>query len=147
MEGVQCNLDVTSPAAAMAIILTFMKTGDTVRVMLSCCVVSGISVLNLLVCTVPISCRFGHGGLTEKFLLFVFIFSKFQEALEMLQLPDSRLRLDAVRPDMCLLRAVGVALIKWDSIQPTTDWIVGELTPHLRTPIALARQQGQLLVT
>jgi anaphase-promoting complex subunit 1 len=44
-----------------------------------------------------------------------------------LQLPDTHVLLDTVRPDLLLLRVVARALILWDFVRPSTDWIESQL--------------------
>ena len=37
-----------------------------------------------------------------------------------------------VRPDQVVLRVVGRALVLWDSVQPTQEWLQAQLPPVLR---------------
>lgn len=47
------------------------------------------------------------------------------------ELPTTRAGLDGVRPELLLLRVVSRALIEWDSIQPTAEWVHAQLPPIL----------------
>ena len=44
-----------------------------------------------------------------------------------LQLPDTHVLLDTVRPDLLLLRVVARALILWDFVRPSTGWVESQL--------------------
>ncbi|EFJ50111.1 hypothetical protein VOLCADRAFT_38546, partial [Volvox carteri f. nagariensis] len=46
------------------------------------------------------------------------------------QLPDTPFGLDFVRPDCITLRALGAALVMWDSIEPSEGWLA-ESMPSL----------------
>jgi anaphase-promoting complex subunit 1 len=46
-----------------------------------------------------------------------------EDAARRLALPSSTLRLAASRPDLLLFRALGCALILWDRISPTEQWM------------------------
>ncbi|KAL2266823.1 hypothetical protein VTJ83DRAFT_6175 [Remersonia thermophila] len=46
--------------------------------------------------------------------------------------PDSLLQFDYVRPDILLLRTVAKHLILWSGIDPTFDWIINGLPPEYR---------------
>lgn len=47
------------------------------------------------------------------------------------QVPDTVYALDHMRPDMILLMVLGSALIMWDNIAASQDWIVKQLPPLL----------------
>lgn len=46
--------------------------------------------------------------------------------------PETALELDFTRPQHLQLRVCGRALILWDSIEPTEDWIALQLGPLLQ---------------
>ncbi|XP_050315622.1 anaphase-promoting complex subunit 1 [Anthonomus grandis grandis] len=46
--------------------------------------------------------------------------------------PHTQYLLDFVRPDFLMLRSLSRALILWDSIEPTRDWVVGEVPATIR---------------
>ena len=48
------------------------------------------------------------------------------------QLPDTPFGLDCVRPDCITLRALGRAMVMWDSIEPSADWLAASLPPLFR---------------
>lgn len=74
LEGEMVNLDVTSPAATVALALMYLKTNN-------------------------------------------------ENIASWFKIPRSSFELDYVCPDFILLRAVGRAIIMWDSIEPTEEWI------------------------
>ncbi|KAL1841144.1 hypothetical protein VTJ49DRAFT_7369 [Mycothermus thermophilus] len=49
-----------------------------------------------------------------------------------IDVPDSLLQFDYVRPDILLLRTVAKHLILWSGIDPTFDWIINGLPPEYR---------------
>lgn len=49
--------------------------------------------------------------------------------------PDTHYALDFVRPDLLVLRLLGRALVLWDGIAPSTQWVEAQLPPLLRTPL------------
>ncbi|KAJ5819722.1 hypothetical protein N7474_005313 [Penicillium riverlandense] len=53
------------------------------------------------------------------------IFMKTNDSVlaQKIDIPDTTVRFDYVRPDLFLLRTLARHLIMWGSIQPTTDWI------------------------
>ncbi len=48
------------------------------------------------------------------------------------QLPDTPFGLDCVRPDCITLRALGRALVMWDSIEPSGDWLAASMPELFR---------------
>ncbi|GLI61805.1 hypothetical protein VaNZ11_004310 [Volvox africanus] len=51
------------------------------------------------------------------------------------QLPDTPFGLDCVRPDCITLRALGRALVMWDAIEPSEDWVEMNMAPLFRGPL------------
>lgn len=49
-----------------------------------------------------------------------------------LQIPESEQLLDYVRPDLLLIRCLSRNLILWDNVQPTQEWVNGEIPEVLR---------------
>jgi anaphase-promoting complex subunit 1 len=49
-----------------------------------------------------------------------------------LQLPDTSVLIDTVRPDLMLLRVVARALILWDYVRPSIDWVESQLPAVLQ---------------
>ena len=74
LEGEMVNLDVTSPAATVALALMYLRTNNE----------------NIAAC---------------------------------FKIPQSSFELDYVCPDFILLRVVGRAIIMWDSIEPSKEWV------------------------
>ncbi|GIM09537.1 hypothetical protein Vretimale_13366 [Volvox reticuliferus] len=62
------------------------------------------------------------------------------------QLPDTPFGLDCVRPDCITLRALGRALVMWNAIEPSEDWLETSMPPLLRSPLErlVDRVVGQL---
>jgi hypothetical protein len=52
----------------------------------------------------------------------------------------TRYALDRVRPDHVLLRVLGRALVMWDEVEPSAEWLAAQLPPLLRQ-----RPLGRLL--
>ncbi|EFN54660.1 hypothetical protein CHLNCDRAFT_9822, partial [Chlorella variabilis] len=48
------------------------------------------------------------------------------------QLPDTHFAMDFVQPDQLALRMLMRSLVMWDSIQPTEEWLLGQLPPLLK---------------
>ena len=86
MQGSIVNVDATSPGAAVALGLMFLKTND-------------------------------------------------KTVAKLLNPPSTHYALDHVRPDFVLTRVCAKALILWDAIQPTTDWMESQLPALLRPPL------------
>ncbi|CAD7696275.1 unnamed protein product [Ostreobium quekettii] len=86
LEGEMVNLDVTSPAATVALALMYLKTND-------------------------------------------------RNIASWFKIPQSSFELDYVCPDFILLRVLGRALVMWESIEPTEDWIRGQMPDFMRGPL------------
>jgi anaphase-promoting complex subunit 1 len=56
-----------------------------------------------------------------------FIQTNSAAAAKRLQLPDTRVLVDTVRPDLMLLRVVARGLILWDFVRPSIDWVESQL--------------------
>ncbi|PCH43928.1 hypothetical protein WOLCODRAFT_104419 [Wolfiporia cocos MD-104 SS10] len=54
-----------------------------------------------------------------------------QDVADILAIPDTVLGLNGVQPQFLMLRAISRALIMWDSIAPTRDWLVSQLPPGI----------------
>ena len=54
---------------------------------------------------------------------------------DLLNPPGTHYALDHVRPDFVLTRVCAKALIMWDSVEPSIDWMEGQLPPLLRPPL------------
>jgi len=50
-----------------------------------------------------------------------------------LQIPDTRVLIDTVRPDLLLLRVVAQGLIQWNFVRPNIDWIELQLPSIVAT--------------
>ncbi|KAG7365277.1 anaphase-promoting complex subunit 1 [Nitzschia inconspicua] len=49
-----------------------------------------------------------------------------------ISLPDTHFLLEYVRPDFLMLRVIARALILWDSVQPTTEWVEKQIPRVVR---------------
>ncbi|GAB4821235.1 hypothetical protein N2152v2_008281 [Parachlorella kessleri] len=85
LEGELVNLEVTSPAATLALGLMYLHTNDT--------------------------------GIARVFAL-----------------PDTHFALDFVRPEHLQLRVLMRALVLWDGVRPTEDWLQAQLPQLIRLP-------------
>ncbi|KAF4523327.1 hypothetical protein B566_EDAN011807 [Ephemera danica] len=52
-----------------------------------------------------------------------------------MQPPDTQYLLDFIRPDFLMLRVIARALILWDEILPTTDWVKSNVPPSIRPDV------------
>ncbi|WIA14045.1 hypothetical protein OEZ85_002600 [Tetradesmus obliquus] len=86
LEGQGGNTAVTGPAAAMALMMMYLKTGDA-----------------------DVAARF--------------------------KVPDSVYALDHMRPSLVLLMVLGKALVLWEGISATQEWISAQLPPLLDQPL------------
>lgn len=65
-----------------------------------------------------------------------------KDVADILTIPDTILTLDRIQPSFLLLRTLARALIMFDSIEPTSDWIRGNL-PSAIAQAAEQRSKGQ----
>lgn len=84
LQGSLVNLDVTSPAATLALTLLFLQTNDAA-------------------------------------------------VADVFALPHTTFGLDYVRPFFILLRVLARALVMWDSVEPTEEWVRSQLPAVLRS--------------
>mmetsp|Transcript_13328 Transcript_13328/g.46314 ORF Transcript_13328/g.46314 Transcript_13328/m.46314 type:complete len:1280 (+) Transcript_13328:1580-5419(+) len=52
-----------------------------------------------------------------------------------LALPDTHVLLDTVRPDLLMLRVIARGLILWDAVEPTREWVLGQLPAVVRQAV------------
>jgi anaphase-promoting complex subunit 1 len=95
LEGGSTNSAITSPAAALALTLMYLKTNDA-----------------------SIAAR--------------------------LRVPGTAHGLDGLRPHLVLLRVLGRALVMWDGVAPTAEWVAEQLPPLLQAPLHRALERLQL---
>jgi anaphase-promoting complex subunit 1 len=62
-------------------------------------------------------------------LAIIFMKTNDEALAHKIDIPDTLVQFDYVRPDIFLLRTLARHLIMWDSIQPTYDWILQSI-PH-----------------
>jgi anaphase-promoting complex subunit 1 len=62
---------------------------------------------------------------------------------EILALPDATVELHRIQPAMLLIRAFGKALIMWESIRPTPQWILDQVPPLLVEAIRKQNKEGK----
>ena len=49
-----------------------------------------------------------------------------------LALPDTHFLLDFVRPDILMLRVIARALVMWEGVAPTDEWVLGNCPEVVR---------------
>jgi len=64
-------------------------------------------------------------------LCLYFLQTNSRAAAARLQLPDTSFLIDTVRPDLMLLRVVARALILWDFVRPSIEWVESQLPAAL----------------
>ncbi|PHH62894.1 hypothetical protein CDD81_6612 [Ophiocordyceps australis] len=70
-------------------------------------------------------------------IALIFIKSENQMVARKIDVPQSLIQFDYVRPDMLLLRTVAKNLILWSQMEPTFDWILHSLLPAHRSKYSL----------
>ncbi|KAI8251309.1 Negative regulator of mitosis [Colletotrichum sp. SAR 10_98] len=65
-------------------------------------------------------------------LTLIFMKSEDHIVARKIDVPDSIVQFDYIRPDILLLRTVAKNLIMWSKIEPTFDWILGSLPKPFR---------------
>ncbi|KAJ6085246.1 hypothetical protein N7499_004875 [Penicillium canescens] len=60
-------------------------------------------------------------------LMIIFMKTNDSVLAKKIDIPDTTVRFDYVRPDLFLLRTLARHIIMWDSIQPTAEWISSSL--------------------
>lgn len=60
--------------------------------------------------------------------------------------PDTHAVLDTVRPDLLLLRVVARALVMWDNIEPTINWMFKQFPKWIRDEVCRPPEKGSQLV-
>jgi anaphase-promoting complex subunit 1 len=65
-------------------------------------------------------------------LALAFLNTSRKDVIDLLEIPQSRLRLEYVRPDLILLRAVARCLIAWKDVQSSKAWVDSQVPPFLR---------------
>lgn len=81
-------------------------------------------------------------------LALIYLRSGRQDIADKLALPQTSAQLDEIRPELLQIRVLSRALILWDDIKPTTDWLDEALPEILRfqhpREVKLASQTRQL---
>jgi anaphase-promoting complex subunit 1 len=65
-------------------------------------------------------------------LAIIFMKTNDEALADKIDIPDSTVQFDYVRPDIFLLRTLARHLIMWDSIRPTYEWLVESIPPAYR---------------
>ncbi|KAL3264904.1 hypothetical protein ABHI18_000325 [Aspergillus niger] len=65
-------------------------------------------------------------------LAIIFMKTNDEILAQKIDIPDTTVRFDYVRPDLFLLRTLAKHLIMWDSIRSTDDWFIQSLPPVYR---------------
>lgn len=65
-------------------------------------------------------------------LAFIFLRSNRNDIAARIKMPIAAEKVDEIRPDLLLARALARSLIMWDAIQPTTAWIESQLPVFMR---------------
>jgi anaphase-promoting complex subunit 1 len=60
-----------------------------------------------------------------------------REIADTLEIPDNVTGLNRIPPNFLLFRVLGKSLIMWDSIKPTHEWIMGQLSPGIAKAMEL----------
>ncbi|EAW09187.1 anaphase promoting complex subunit 1 [Aspergillus clavatus NRRL 1] len=60
-------------------------------------------------------------------LMIIFMKTNDESLAQKIDIPDTTVRFDYVRPDLFLLRTLARHVIMWDSIRPSFDWIIESL--------------------
>lgn len=60
-------------------------------------------------------------------LIIIFMKTNDETLAQKIDIPDTTVRFDYVRPDLFLLRTLARHVIMWDSIRPTDEWLVQSL--------------------
>lgn len=55
-----------------------------------------------------------------------------KDIADMLEIPQTELELESVRPDQLLVRTFARALIMWNDVKGTTEWVDAQLPPFIR---------------
>jgi len=77
----------------------------------------------------------------------IFMQSGNNSAAERLKLPETSFMLDFVRPDFLMLRVIARALILWDDIQPTAEWVSSQLPSIVKKSFDKLKQLAQKRTT
>jgi anaphase-promoting complex subunit 1 len=62
-----------------------------------------------------------------------------------IDLPDTHFLLEYVRPDFLMLRVIARALILWDDVQPTDEWVQNQIPKAVRTAYNEIRELAESL--
>lgn len=79
-----------------------------------------------------------------KLVLTTYTFTSNKAVASSLALPDTHFLLEYVRPDFLLLRVIARAMILWDTIEPTSEWINDQIPLVIRESyIQLDEQESE----
>jgi anaphase-promoting complex subunit 1 len=65
-------------------------------------------------------------------LMLMYLRTNDTAAASAFSLPSTRYALSRTQPDLVQLRVVGRALIMWDSVAPTREWVMDQMPPILK---------------
>lgn len=68
-----------------------------------------------------------------------------QDIADMLAVPDTVIALNRVQPAFLLMRTLARALIMWNSITPTTEWLATQIPETIRTAIESRFKSGSTI--
>ncbi|GMR35215.1 hypothetical protein PMAYCL1PPCAC_05410, partial [Pristionchus mayeri] len=72
----------------------------------------------------------GHGATVALGLLF--LKSGNRNIAESLSLPNTIYELEGIRPDLVSVRVLAKALVEWDEIAPTENWLMAQIPPVIK---------------
>mmetsp|Transcript_19803 Transcript_19803/g.78869 ORF Transcript_19803/g.78869 Transcript_19803/m.78869 type:complete len:1598 (+) Transcript_19803:94-4887(+) len=105
------------------------------------CVTGGVSLLRL-----PLEGDHWRGDAASAGAImaigFYFMASNSHAVANRLQLPDTRVLLDSVRPDLLLLRLFARSLVLWDLVKPTFSWVEEQLPRAVAVDFACVRDRS-----
>lgn len=80
-------------------------------------------------------------------LALMYLRTNRQDIADILTIPDTILALNRMQPNFLLVRTIARALIMWDTIKPTDDWITGQIPSTISQMLNEAKAQRRMVET
>ena len=78
-------------------------------------------------------------------LAMMYLRTNRKDIADILTIPSTVLELNHIQPNFLLVRTIGRALIMWDNIKPTIEWIERQVPEAILVAVATARLQRRPL--